>query len=914
MLTYFDSQNNSHILTEQIGIGGEGTVFVCPDDANLVAKIYHEPIDDQKAEKLVWMAANKNEQLLKVAAWIVDVLRDAPDGKIVGFLMPNVKAKEIHELYSLKSRRIYFPHATWKFLLHTAANLARAFYNLHKHQHIMGDINHGNCVVLADGTVKLIDCDSYSISRGDFRYPCEVGVATHLAPELQRVNLRGIEREEKHDNFGLAVILFQLLFLGRHPFAGNFLGSEDKSLEDCIRESRFAYGTGAKDRWVKQPPGTLSLSAVSPRLSLMFERAFLTEDRPAPHEWIEALEDLSANLKQCDVQPGHYFFDALRDCPWCEIEAKTGLTLFPFTGEKQIGEGEKFNIFTVENLIQSFNIPNSAVLALPKSNVLGLSLSPTIEIEKNLHTGRIVKFAVAQFAMIMVMTGFFGIGFAFMWGVITLIFSLVYLSGTYHSIKDGAEYDLESAQREWNKLEAEWKASDTKSYLETDLALVKKKIADYENLQRESRVKMVHLRDEYFQNNLTLYLKSFKISESKIPDLKNENAAFLKNFNIRTAADVEIKKLSALPANQSVIQKLLDWRANLEREFDYQPDHELPEVERQRFTARLNEKRGRIEREIEKLVVAVRSGATMVNQKRRQLNTEAGKIAVRINQAKYDLESIGSNALALVVLCMTTLLTLAMSNAIFSVRINSTENAGNNNYVRDIAANSRVMTNFPSPTPPKVQSAIPESLTDKEIAAMSEPERFDLANSIFLSLQSYPVTVGNQTKYYSPDDEKKMRLAYRLSPHDTKILNKLGNIYYEQEKYAQAIDLFEKSSAIDPGNYDTKNFLGDAYLKNKQYKEALDVFDDNLTSYKWCFNAGLAYKGLKQYDSALKQFEAAKKFSIGEDEVQKEIDFCNRKLGNPPDISADEEDSGAGSASGYGSGIGNGSGTGNGGY
>ncbi|NJM53317.1 MAG: hypothetical protein HC846_07920, partial [Blastocatellia bacterium] len=64
---------------------------------------------------------------------------------------------------------------------------------------------------------------------------------THLAPELQGIDLSEVEREKKHDNFGLAVIIFQLLFLGRHPFAGNYLGDEDKSLEDCIREYRFAY-------------------------------------------------------------------------------------------------------------------------------------------------------------------------------------------------------------------------------------------------------------------------------------------------------------------------------------------------------------------------------------------------------------------------------------------------------------------------------------------------------------------------------------------------------------------------------------------------------------------------------------------------------------------------------------------------
>jgi DNA-binding helix-hairpin-helix protein with protein kinase domain len=104
MPTYYDSTGKPYALSIEIGRGGEGTVFYCPNDLSLVAKIYHEPIDEEKAEKLQWMAANRNDGLLKVAAWIVDTLHDKPNGKIFGFVMPNVKAKEIHELYSLKSQ------------------------------------------------------------------------------------------------------------------------------------------------------------------------------------------------------------------------------------------------------------------------------------------------------------------------------------------------------------------------------------------------------------------------------------------------------------------------------------------------------------------------------------------------------------------------------------------------------------------------------------------------------------------------------------------------------------------------------------------------------------------------------------------------------------------------------------------
>ena len=43
-----------------------------------------------------------------------------------------------------------------------------------------------------------------------------------------------------HDAFGLAVLIFQILFMGRHPYSGHFLGSGEMPIERAIREHRFA--------------------------------------------------------------------------------------------------------------------------------------------------------------------------------------------------------------------------------------------------------------------------------------------------------------------------------------------------------------------------------------------------------------------------------------------------------------------------------------------------------------------------------------------------------------------------------------------------------------------------------------------------------------------------------------------------
>jgi hypothetical protein len=106
----------------------------------------------------------------------------------------------------------------------------------------------------------------------------------------------GIVRNQNHDNFGLAVPIFLMLFMGRHPFAGRYLGSGEMPIPRAIKECRFAYGARRANVQMEKPPGTPSLSIVGDEIGFMFERAFAGEmiagGRPLPRDWIEGLERL----------------------------------------------------------------------------------------------------------------------------------------------------------------------------------------------------------------------------------------------------------------------------------------------------------------------------------------------------------------------------------------------------------------------------------------------------------------------------------------------------------------------------------------------------------------------------------------------------------------------------------------------
>jgi len=320
--TLYDSQGRLLRLEAEIAKGGEGRVWQVA--GGRVAKLYHAATAEQRT-KIGAMIGLQTERLLKVAAWPVETLHATPRGPFRGFLMPHAAGKPIHILYGPKSRLTGFPQATWPFLLRAAANLARAFAVVHEHGLVVGDVNHANSLVSDQATVALIDCDSFQLTNGGRPFYCGVGIDTHLPPELQGQDLSRVLRTRNHDAFGLAVLIFQILFMGRHPFSGRFLGSGDMPIPRAIREFRFAYGPGAGVRQMQQPPNTLPLEAVSSEVARLFERAFAPQrtqegSRPAPQEWIAAIEGFSAQLQVCNRHSSHHFFRGLTACPWCAVE------------------------------------------------------------------------------------------------------------------------------------------------------------------------------------------------------------------------------------------------------------------------------------------------------------------------------------------------------------------------------------------------------------------------------------------------------------------------------------------------------------------------------------------------------------------------------------------------------------------
>ncbi len=316
-------------LAERLGRGGEGEVFALAEAPETAVKLYAPEAAARRADKIAAMVAARFAGAAPFVAFPRALVHDGR-GRFAGFSMARVTAAEpLHEVYAPGPRKERFPDADYRFLVRVALNVARAVAATHATGCVIGDVNHSGFLIGPDGRVTLIDADSFAFAADGVRHPCHVGVPEYTAPELSGRSLAGVDRTVDHDAFALAVVLFQLLFMGRHPFAG-VSSAGHVTVPEAIAAHRFPYDR-TRETGLSPPPGAPRLQDVPAPLAALFEAAFAPDaagHRPAASAWVAALEDLEARLRPCAESLRHHFADGAPGCPWCRLEAASGTPLF----------------------------------------------------------------------------------------------------------------------------------------------------------------------------------------------------------------------------------------------------------------------------------------------------------------------------------------------------------------------------------------------------------------------------------------------------------------------------------------------------------------------------------------------------------------------------------------------------------
>lgn len=652
------------IFGQELGRGGEGSVYEVMGRSDLVAKLYHKPLPKEKQEKIEAMVRLKTERLLRFTVWPVDVLLGA-GRRVVGFLMPVLKGQEIHKLYGPKTRLSEFPQAGYSFLVHTAANLARAFAAVHEEGHVVGDINHSNFYVTEQATILMLDCDSFQVQSGSTRFGCDVGIPMYMPPELQGIRtFRGVIRTRNHDNFGLAVFLFMLLFMGRHPFAGKYSGSGDMPIERAIREFRFAYGPSASARQMQPPPGALPLAVLPPKVQQLFVRAFSQESmsgRPGAEEWIAALQEMSGALALCPRNPGHQYPMQAGSCPWCAMESATGGLLFHPTdpgrrsasavggssadpgraAAAEPGSGSGFQLPGVWAQIQRVSPPAPA-RTFPEPATLPAQLSEPVAAylrRRRLRAGLSLTSLVAAAGVWIFLPGYWLLTIGALVGLNLLL--LAFGKGR-RRLRSARAEERDRLRARWDEVCRRYTEASASGAYGAKLRELEQARREYLDLESFKAAELRRLEERQRGLQIQSYLRRNRLEHAQLDGIGPGRRATLALFGIETAWEVDAVRLARVPGfGPANTRLLLAWRDRLERRFAFDPSAgRVPQAEILAVERAVDARTRELERRLSTGAVELARISADIRARQESALREAGGTALELAQAEHDVEAL----------------------------------------------------------------------------------------------------------------------------------------------------------------------------------------------------------------------------------------------------------------------------------
>lgn len=590
-----DATGQPFQIGKELGRGGEGSVFAVSGNDQWVAKIYHQrPLAADHTTKLQAMVALSSNDLSSISAWPRSLVYEGSRDRPCGILMPRVsKGRHLHELYGTLSRKQHFPNTAWHHMVLAARNTAAAFHTVQSTGVVIGDVNQGNLMVDADMRVQLIDCDSFQIRSGEQLFHCPVGTPHFTPPELQSQLLREVDRSVNHDGFGLAILLFHLLFMGRHPFAGRFLGTGDMTIEKAIAERRFAFSKHRSETLVDPPPASLLLEDLPPSTGELFERAFRSDAsngqlRPTPEEWVRDLEQLIKSRKQCQYDPMHVHYSGIKECPWCRIEAFGGPSFFvEKAGASAI---TKDRLLALNKQVKAITPPtfpdiSPAQVALPSMPTLKLK-------EKKDKPGPTITDLACGGMALGALAALFGplSVWAYAAGCLIALASGLFLIFDRESklrrktVDEFVEWLENGKAKLWQQSQAILKRRDQQAEsFQRSVDELTQQVEDYQ-AEGKALVRVLMEQSDVKKDEL---LRGFLLRDnlSKVDGLTASNVAVLESYGIESAYDIEKINLYGIPMISSrMVIELLNWREEVEHGLVIKPDHGVTPVEMESAT------------------------------------------------------------------------------------------------------------------------------------------------------------------------------------------------------------------------------------------------------------------------------------------------------------------------------------------
>jgi DNA-binding helix-hairpin-helix protein with protein kinase domain len=623
-------------LAKQIGQGGEGAIYETQEQSDVALKLYWPNKAESRRDKISAMTSAQWYKTNSFVTFPIDILF-SPAGVFLGFVMKRVGgSKPVHLLFSPASRKIEFAAADYRFLVRAASNIARAIASVHALTCVIGDVNHSGFLVSDKATSTLIDCDSFQIIAANQKFLCQVGTPEYTPPELQGARFDRVERTPDHDNFGLAVLLFQILFMGRHPFSGRYQGSGDMPLERAIGEYRFAYSAQTAATKMLPPPGTPLLTDFPLDIAQAFERAFGhtgSNGRPTASQWVPLLELLEKAIIVCAADSAHHHVQG-KPCPWCRMEQSyPGFVAF-ISAPNGVFIPTYVNISEIAAIIRGIRdpgpTPNLQTVIVAPANLS--AAAPQAGLISNLNLRAYIGGGTSAVGAISIFFGGAAVSpglFLLSVGILTNVLVPKELKRLRRE-RNQAEALWRAAQDAWEKQTGAQQFVDAKR--ETDSLI--RSLSDLPN-EEQRQIKILEQKKR--EDQLTHYLERIVIANAKIPKIGSGRKAVLRSFGIETAADVEQGKIDAIQGfGPTLVSSLMTWQQGLVTKFVFNPNEPLNPRDLSVLKAKIAGRKSELEGKIRAAVASLQQASNLCLEQRRKFSEVANRTLLAARQSELN--------------------------------------------------------------------------------------------------------------------------------------------------------------------------------------------------------------------------------------------------------------------------------------
>lgn len=309
----------------------DGKVYSYIENSDCYVKVYDfSQVDLKLSKKLATMIeqrpsfSHKSEMNSSCLLWPSDMIFD-DEGHYRGYSFDRIDLQDFIPLSLMIAPASVFDNNYKKRIL-TAYHFAALMSNLHQHAIYLINLDPARILINKhDLRPLIVDCDRLSIAgRNTIRYPANECNWLYCTPEAVKQSKPAYKLGMSQDNYAIAVLVFQLLNQGLHPYQAwpKPVYRASGRLKKLIENQVFVYQDDSP--YARYRPLTWSMhDYFDEETKDLFCRAFSQgSECPSASEWQLHLKkyvsDNTDTLMQCKSDPGHFHF--YKGCGECGLD------------------------------------------------------------------------------------------------------------------------------------------------------------------------------------------------------------------------------------------------------------------------------------------------------------------------------------------------------------------------------------------------------------------------------------------------------------------------------------------------------------------------------------------------------------------------------------------------------------------